>query len=219
MKKVIFIFAVAFAAISANAQIVSSRSTSIERTPSNKVKYFSIGLNLASASGDGATNLKSKALYDVSLGVHYPINQGFYFGMNYALSSRGYKYEDKEDYYASYTEKMTAHQIRITPSFGYQVEVVDKFKVDPHFGWFFSGDFAGNYKEEVDISGYGKSSDSQSIYDIEHYSYFDTGFQFGVALWYSSYFLDFSYRKGIIEWVKDSKVYSSNFTIRLGIAF
>ena len=229
MKRITTIATALCLAITSQAQIVGSFQDgynvkpTIEKPkePSTTINYIRLGLNISGAHGDGAKNSKSVLLYDLVWGFQRPIVSEFYWGMEFGLSARGFKFEDKGSYSGSsykYTEKLTAHQLRLVPiQLGYRFNIGDKVKIDPHVGVFFSGDFAGSYKEELTYSG-DKDSESTSIYDINDYRYFQVGGQFGVGVWFSKFNLDFSYQFGGLDYIKDSKMKSHNFLIRLGFA-
>ena len=232
MKKLSLIaFTLGFT-IASHAQIVESFQSgysvkpTVEKPASNTTQYLRLGLNIAGAHGEGAKGLKSIVLYDFVYGFQKPIYEGLYWGMEVGFSARGFKEEESgSEYirgYGSYswkeTEKLTAHQVRFTPiQLGYKINVTDGFKIDPHIGFFVSGDFAGNKKSEVTYDGE-KESNSTSIYDISDYRYFNLGGQFGVGLWFKSLNLDFTYQFGGMDFVKDAKCKSNNFLIRLGVA-
>lgn len=227
MKKILTLLAAICLATGSQAQIVSSQSTIKKVEASNTTKYLRLGLNIAGANGDGAKGSKSVILYDFMFGFQKPIYEGLYWGMEFGFSARGFKVENSgSEYirgYGSYsykeTNKLTAHQIRWTPiQLGYKINVADNFKIDPHVGFFMSGDFAGSAKYEATYDGE-KESNSTSIYDINDYRYFNLGGQFGVGVWFNNFNLDFTYQIGAMDFVKDAKCKSHNFLIRLGVSF
>lgn len=48
---------------------------------------------------------------------------------------------------------------------------------------------------------------------------YDVGLNAGIGIWYNNFNLDFNFQRGFIEAEKDGEYYTSNFMIRLGIAF
>jgi len=218
MKKILTLLAAICLATGSQAQIVSSQSTIKKVEASNTTKYLRLGLNIAGAHGDGAKDSKSVVLYDFVYGFQKPIYEGFYWGMEFGFSARGFKFEQGTSSNKT-TQKLIGHQLRFSPiQLGYRISIDDKFKIDPHVGFYMSGDFAGSSKYETNYDGH-KESNSTSIYDITDYQYFNIGGQFGVGIWFSNFNLDFTYQLGAMDFVKDTKCKSNNFLIRLGIGF
>ena len=97
-KNVLFIVMALFLCVTAQAQIVSSRSVSISSKPERPTEtlwYLRGGLNMAGLAGDGAEGLDRKAAYSFAYGFQKPISTlGAYWGMDFGLGSRGYKVDE-----------------------------------------------------------------------------------------------------------------------------
>ena len=90
-----------------------------------------------------------------------------------------------------------------------------------HIGGYVSYDYAGKLKVEEEYQGSSNDEDV-SLSDFENYNSFDAGMQVGVGLWFDRFNLDFTYQRGFIG-IYDISNFdsprSSNFMIRLGVAF
>lgn len=213
MKKIFSLICALCLGAVAQAQIITSTSSNVirEQKVSKTTSYVRLGLNMMNMTGDGAEDLGSKAGYDFSYGFQKAMgSKGGYWGMEVGLSSRGYSYEEGD-----YEQSLMAHNIYYVPfQFGWKFNVGHNITIDPHIGAFLSGDYAGKLKVEYD----GESEDA-NISDIEDYQYVDAGLKLGVGVWYKRLNLDLSYQKGFVEVIKDGEITSSNFQIRLGVAF
>ncbi len=211
MKKIILSLLVAFCGISASAQNVST------------TLYTKVGLNVNGMVGAGASDMdatKARAGYDLNFGFQRPMGSvGLYWGMEYGLTSRGYKTSKSfEDY--SETTKEIRHDIIWSPFvFGFRKNLVGDLDIDAHTGLFMSCDYTGKDKTTIKASGH-KESNSTTITNSGSCNRFDAGLKFGVGLWYKRYNLDLSYRQGFVHmFVGDKATDSSNFIVSLGIAF
>lgn len=230
MKKFLSLAVVALLCLGLNAQIVSSRSTSIqtvqkEKKEKNKFWYLRTGMNINKLVGDDAEGLDSKMGYDLTFGFQKDLGSvGLYWGMEFGLGSRGYKMEySEEDYYGytSYEEKLMSHNVHYSPfTLGYKYAITDKFKVDAHIGGFLSLDYAGKAKCEETYDGDTESYDIK-LSDLDGWQRVDAGMKVGVGVWYDRFNLDFTWKRGFISPIdeEDVSVSSSNFMIRLGVAF
>jgi len=202
-------------AIGSNAQIVSSRSSSTvvltqpkEKSPN--IRYVRAGLNMANIVGKDVEEIGSRAAYDVAIGFQRFMIDNLYWGMEFGLGSRGWKYE-----YGGAETKLMAHNIRWTPfQIGYKYPITNDFKIEGHFGGFVSFDYWGKM-----VAEYGSKSSDESIWDNDDYHYVDGGIQLGVGLWYKIANLDFTWQRGFAKWEKGLRGYSSNLMLRLGVAF
>lgn len=215
MKKLFSIIAALLICMGAQAQIVSSRSSivRVERQPSRTQWFVRGGMNIMNMCGDGAEGVDSKMGYNVMVGFAKSMgNAGAYWGMDFGLTSRGFKVEgESEDI------KSIAHALQISPfTFGWKFNVADKFVIDPHIGAFLSCDYVSKMKGDgIDISW----SDFADMEEVD-YNRFDAGLNIGVGVWYDRFNLDFSYQRGFIDVFTDfDGIKSSNFMIRLGVAF
>lgn len=235
MKKTLLLITAAFLCIQIQAQIVSSRSvgiTTTEKQPSETLWYLRAGANFMSMTGDGAEDLDSKLGYDVSWGFHNPIGRNnFYWGMEFGLGSRGFKYEDSEsegNYAYKIEESLVAHNLHFSPiNLGWKYGITNEIKIDLHAGLFASFDYVGKFKLKASETYRGETEtwdESYSMGDWEdelglEWNRFDIGANLGFGVWYNNFNLDFSFKRGFMEVAKDSEMNSSNFMIRLGIAF
>lgn len=227
MKKFLIVALVAlFGASAANAQLVKSRTYTETEKKSNTMWFLRVGMamnNYTQTDDFEPDGIGSKIGYDFSVGFHKPIADfGMYWGMEFGLGTRGYKQSLDEKGY-SYSESTLAHNVKISPiTFGYKYAVTDWLKIDAHLGAYLSYDYAGKYKWEYDDDQYSEDGD-ESVYDaFDDYFGFDAGIQAGIGLWFDRFNLDFTYQRGFMG-IYDISDFdsprSSNFMIRLGVAF
>lgn len=170
-------------------------------------------MNLMNLSGDAAEDLKSKMGYNVMLGFTKNLGaQGAYWGMDFGLTSRGFKVEGEGD-----DIKSIAHAVQVSPfTFGWEFDVTDAISIDPHIGAFVSCDYTSKMKGDGEDISWSDFADYSGV----DYNRFDAGLNLGVGVWYDRFNLDFSYQRGFIDVFTDlDGVKSSNFMIRLGVAF
>lgn len=211
MKKVLLIAALLLLCAGIQAQIVSSRSTSIKTEKSRTTSQWVLraGLNLMNLAGDGVEGSNSNIGYSVMAGFQKPMGaEGAYWGMEAGLGSRGFKVEEL---------KSIAHNIQFSPfTFGWKFEVADNFKIDTHLGAFASFDYTSKMKMDGESISWGDFADYEEV----DYNHFDAGLNIGAGVWYGRYNLDFTYQRGFIDVFTDfDGIKTSNFLIRLGIAF
>lgn len=213
MKKLIAIAIIAVSAMTASAQMMTSR-TLLKRT-NPATWYVHAGMSINSLTGlddddkDNGYSLGSKAGFEVDFGFNKAIGRsGAYWGMELGIGQRGGKvkyynrYDDEE-----YESSISSWAVKYTPiNFGYKYSFTDKIKADIHLGGFVSYDFSQKAKDE----------------DGDEYDPFnnnlDAGIICGLGVWYSKFNLDFSYQRGFIEYL-NSDINSSAFIIRVGYAF
>lgn len=215
MKKLVSIVAALMICMGVQAQIVSSRSSIVktERQPSSTQWFIRGGMNLMNMNGDGADGLKSKMGYNVMAGFAKSMGSaGAYWGMDFGLTSRGFKAEGEDE-----DIKCTAHAVQVSPfTFGWKVNVADKIAIDPHIGAFVSCDYTSKMKGDGEDINWSDFADTEYV----DYNRFDAGINLGVGVWYDRFNLDFSYQRGFIDVFTDfDGIKSSNFMIRLGVAF
>ena len=215
MKKLFSLVCAVLLAVSAQAQLVTSRSRSMIETPKEDrlmwVLRAGIGTNNVILN-DVETG--SKFGYTFSIEFNRSIGrQGAYWGMDWGLGSRGYIYD-----YDDGEETLTAHNISWSPyTFGWKIKIANtKFAIDPHVSVFLSYDYTGTF-EQKGLFG----SNDFSIYDEEDYFGFDVGIKFGVGVWYNNRFnLDLMYQRGFIPPFENSdNGGASNFMVRFGLGF
>lgn len=229
MKK-LFTFAAALVmGLGMQAQIVTSTSRSIVKSETvkpapEKIWMIRAGVNFAGFSGSDTKGMDKKTSYDVSFEFNKPISsvQGLYWGMEFGLGSRGYSIDE---------ESLTAHNIRYSPFIlGYKYNVTGDIALDAHIGAFVSADYTGKISWDDEDESI-KMADWKDEAGLD-WQRVDAGIRFGVGVWYKNFNLDFSWHRGFIKpftFVYDygydeyeeytAKANTSNFMIRLGIAF
>lgn len=215
MKKLIIMAVACVMGLSASAQILTSR-TFTERK-STTIRYIRVGGSFNNVTGDISKDndaLGSKLGYDVAFGFQKNFGQSAaYWGMELGVGTRGYSAEEGD-----YEESVIFHSAKWSPfTFGYKYALNDDIKIDGHLGAFVSYDFAGKgkYKNEYDE----EDIDFSDLKD--YYKQIDAGLQVGVGVWYKRFNLDLTYQRGFIDANDDSdySIFSSNFMVRLGVAF
>lgn len=209
MRKLFLLVAAALFGVAAQAQIVSSRSVSINSEPSETVWLTRVGINFMNMAGSGAEGLDGKVGYNFNVEFNKPIGGlGAYWGMNLGLGSRGFK----TDYL-----KSVAHNVQYSPfTFGWKIGVADNIRIDPHVGVYASYDFSSKMKENGESISWGDYAD---YLEVDYHGY-DVGLNAGIGVWYDRYNLDLCYQRGFVDAFSDfDGLKTSNFMIRLGIAF
>lgn len=221
MKKLFFLSLFALASIAANAQLVKSRTFAKEE--SNTTWYTRLGLSFNNVTGyvteqadEDGESYGSKVGYDISFGFQKPIRHSdIYWGMDLGLGTRGFS--------NSYTsgqeeakDKLITHNVKFSPlTFGYKRSITDMISIDLHVGGYVSYDYAGTLK-----SSWGSSEEKTNIDDLDWYP-LDSGIAAGIGAWYDRFNLELTYQRGFINCFDEDNdsSYSSNFMIRLGVAF
>lgn len=211
MKKVLSIVAALLLCAGTQAQIVSSRSSIVrtEKAQSSTLWFARAGINIMNYAGDGASGTGATIGYDANVGFHKSIGaQGAYWGMDFGLTSRGFKIDDT---------KAIAHAVQVSPfNFGWKLSVADKVTIDPHIGVAVSCDYTSKMKEtHVSMSW-------KEFGDLAEADYMpaDVAMNVGAGIWYDRFNLDFTYHHGFLNtWDAGETVNASNFMIRLGVAF
>lgn len=232
MKKILTLIACAIIAAGAQAQLVTSTSQSITTVKKEKRSMWMVRV------GVGTNNIKGDDLEDVVsakagyfLGIEYNTHgrRGGYYGLDFALTSRGFSYDGEgavydPSYRYSYRYgdlkyKQVGHAFEFSPLiFGWKVNIADsKFDIDPHIGIFLSVDYAGKQKGiELD----GESYDDVPLGDISNYWRLDVGLRAGVGVWFDNrYNLDLSYQHGFMGPDDSFDIKCKAFMVRLGYAF
>lgn len=216
MKKLILFAVAIFMAATASAQKVSS--TTYVREKPQTMWYGRIGMSINNLAGapDGL-DMGSKVGMDVDFGFQRNIrHSGLYWGMELGIGTRGASIGEGEDKLS-----LSAWNLKYSPvTFGYKYSLTDDIKLDGHLGAFLSYDFtrSAKYKD-------GEEWDDDDFDDVD-YQKFDAGMQVGIGVWYKRFNLDFTYQRGFAPMAKawddndkEYKFHSSNFMIRLGVAF
>lgn len=215
MKKFLSFVVVSLLYMGVQAQIVSSRSVSIQReskVPSETMWYLRGGVNMMGFAGDGADGTDKKMGYNFVYGFQKPIGTiGTYWGMDFGVGSRGYKAEA-----GGYDMSLMAHNVQVSPfTFGWKYGLIDNVKLDIHAGAYAGFDYAGKIKLEDESISMG---DWEDELDVE-WKRFDAGLNVGFGVWYDRFNLDITFQRGFIEAATEAESYTSNLMIRLGIAF
>lgn len=207
MKKFAPIAAAFLFAVSAQAQIVSSRTVNVkqEKVPSDTRWIVRTGMNIMNFTGDGIVDTKSTIGYNLSCEFQKPIaTKGAYWGMSFGIGSRGCKVEDEYD-----NEKFIGHNVQWNPfNFGWRINLVDNLALDPHIGVFASYDYVKN----------------SNLDDTETDNDWDIGMNLGVGLWYKKFNFDIAYQRGFKSLYDDFEdidmsCRSSVVMLRLGYEF
>lgn len=215
MKKIFSFVCAAVLGLSAQAQLVTSRSITKVATPvENRTTWMvRVGVGTNKFVGDDFKDFGTKAGYWLGAEFNKTLGKrGAYWGMDFALASRGYSYEDEYQ-----KMKLAAHNIHWSPFiFGWKIDVADSdFSIDPHLGLFMSLDYAGKYKYESN-----NREETTKIGDATDYNRFDVGLKVGVGVWYKKrYNLDLTFQRGFLADDTDYDGGTSNFMVRLGYAF
>ena len=225
MKKFLFLVVATLIGCTASAQIVQSTMVTKEKKK-RKVEWilragFSMNGNCGSDIHD---NCKSslKAGYELSFGYNLPLGQnGFYWGQELGLYSRGVKYTwDYSDYSRDVTkcqENYSGHCAKLIPiQFGYKFKVNDNIKIDAHLGGFGSVTFTSSHKEEIFYNDGTSEVDDDPSGQVARD--FDGGIHAGLGVWYKRFNLDLAYQKGFVG-NGSPKIFNQSFMVRLGVAF
>ena len=216
MKKLFSLACAVLLAISAQAQLVTSRSRSMIDTPKEDrtMWIMRIGVGTNNFVGDDYEDLDSKVGYFFGFEFNREMGRhGAYWGMDFALASRGWKISEK-----GFDQKFAAHNIHWSPFiFGWKINIPDtKFSIDPHIGVYAACDYAGKMTSEVD----GYADQEVKSGDVDDYNRFDVGMKIGVGVWYNKkYNLDFTYQRGFLGTDAEADGGPSNFMVRLGLGF
>lgn len=247
MKKLMLLAVGVVLAHTATAQVVSSQT--YHREKSKTMWYARLGvsfdniaganeyINLANDFGQGEEtySMGSSTGMDIDFGFQRPIsNFGLYWGMELGVGTRGFstKYTEIEEYDGEYIEKgkMLTWNVKYSPfTFGYKYTLTNDIKLDAHLGLFLSYDFAGKKINYSDSDGDKWELDTDYLKEHMDYQAFDAGMQLGLGVWFNRFNLDFTYQRGFVPMSKlyysnltgsvEKSLYSSNFMIRVGVAF
>ena len=215
MKKLFSLVCAVLLAVSAQAQLVTSRSRSMIDTPKEDRLMWVLraGIGSNNFAGEDYEDFDSKFGYTFSIEFNRSIGRrGAYWGMDWGLGSRGYKEEDF---------KLTAHNVHWSPYiFGWKINIADtKFAIDPHISAYMSVDYAGKYSEDDWELGIYESEDEWGN-SYPDYWPLDIGIRVGVGVWYNKRFnLDLMYQRGFFGTDEDADGGTSNFLVRLGVGF
>ena len=208
-------------------------------TNGNIVWIIRTGVSLNNVSGSGVDETKTnwadqkcygeyKNLFggNLSFGLYSPLGSSpVYIGTYFSVDMRGFKtsakWKEGSSYLTSQSTRLTAFNAHVSPlSIGYIAKLSKNTALDLHIGTFFSCDFAGSYKTEMENSDNTKVSASDDISDLEDYNKYDFGLNGGIGLWYNHWGIDLKYQRGISSIFKGGKDYiSNNIQLSLGYAF
>ena len=214
MKKLILLAVLVLSAMTASAQMMTSRTLMKRHTPTTWYVRAGLSVNMltgmSSDDKDYGYEAGSKAGFEVDFGFNKPIGKsGTYWGMELGFNNRGGKVTNKENDNVSLS--LNAWSIKYSPfTFGYKYSVTDDLKIDAHLGLLALVDVSQSAKEDGD--DYGSDAFENS---------FDIGLQVGVGAWYKKFNLDITYQPGFVPFVStpNGALKSSQVLIRLGYAF
>lgn len=232
MKKILTLIACAIIAAGAQAQLVTSTSQSITTVKKEKRSMWMVrvGVGTNNIKGDGLEDVVSaKAGYFFGVEFNTHGKRGGYYGLDFALTSRGYSFDGEtyayDYYYGGYDiydlkYKLAAHAFEFSPLiFGWKIDIgSSRFTIDPHLGLFMSVDYAGKRKGiEIDGESY---DETVGLGDISNYWRLDVGLRAGVGVWFDNrYNLDLSYQHGFMGPDDSFDIKCKAFMVRLGYAF
>lgn len=213
MKKYIFIALAMLVAVSAQAQVRTSRT--FIKTKSRTEWIIRAGVSFNSLTGiKGDYNTPKPEDFSVGSKTGFAVDFGFnkyfgqsncYWGMELGVGTRGASIKE----YDYDPDSFEAYNVKYSPfTLGYKFPIGDSFRVDPHAGLYASYDF---------------SVVTHSDSDFENR--FDAGLQFGAGVWFKKVNLDFMYQIGFVNtnphlsghYYEGGK--TGNFVMRLGYAF
>lgn len=224
MKKFLLVLCVVIASISANAQIVTSRTMAKSKGQSTTwVLRAGLSLNNA-AGGNGAiepdeedsdykwtSSLGPRAGMDLSLGFQKPIkSSGLYWGMELGIGTRGASLKGTEiekDYYGEThidedKDNFLSWNVKYSPfQLGYKYTLTQDIKIDGHLGIYASYDFAGKGVSKFYCSNRGESEESSDLSEIRDdydFNCFDAGLQLGIGLWWKNLNFDITWQRGFV---------------------
>ncbi len=230
MKKILTLAVCALLALGAQAQLVTSTSQIVKTQPKEKRTQWMVrvGAGTNNIKGDGLDDVvSSKAGYFLGIEFNSHGRRGGYYGLDFALTSRGYSFDGSVYGYMpgyGYTSydmqyKQASHAFEFSPLiFGWKINIADsKFDIDPHIGLLVSVDYAGKRKD-CEVDGY--EADDVALGDISGYWRLDVGLRAGVGVWFDrKYNLDFSYQHGFMGMDDSFDIKCKAFMVRLGYAF
>lgn len=223
MKKIVIIMVIAVMALSASAQVVTSRTSIKSNT---KTSWFvRLGMSIDNLTNgkevieyesdeDGKASIGSKVGMDLNFGFMRNIGKsGLYWGMDLGIGTRGAtckeegsyeKYDYNLDKYVDYkyTNKgsVMTWNVKYSPfTFGYKYSITDDLKLDGHVGAYVSYDFAGGTKYEWDGDDESeKLSFSEMKEENWDYMPLDAGLQIGIGAWWKKFNFDITYQRGFV---------------------
>lgn len=226
MKKLIAIVLLAVSAMTASAQMMTSRTLMKRENPTTWYVRAGLSINMLSGmSSEDKTDYDgyeqstgSKAGFEIDFGFNKPMGKsGLYWGMELGIGNRGGKITGKykEDGYNDECKtSFNSWALNYSPfTLGYKYSVTDNLKLDVHLGAFALVDMSQKAKFEED----GDKEDIDEAFD----SRFDAGIQAGLGAWFKKFNLDVTYRHGFVGYVSmpNDPLKSSSLLIRLGYAF
>ncbi|MBR1775290.1 MAG: PorT family protein [Bacteroidales bacterium] len=226
MKKAIFIVCLFVLGATTQAQIISSSSkkvtTTKNTTPSNISWYFKAGLNSMKFTGDEESDdWKRKLGYKFDLGFKKPISSmdmlTVYWGMDFSLGSRGYKYEysyyNNYRNYGDYEVWRLCHNVQWAPiNIGANINLLENLILDAHIGAYISGDYLVTDKTKYET--YYSNGDEKDSYWFDGPHAGDVGINFGLGIWYDKFNIEFGWQKGFVDYGGD--IHTNNLLFKIG---
>lgn len=217
MKKFLSAVIALVLAVGAQAQIVSSNSSSIKVVETKKEKkttyYLRGGLNFANLSGDYTDDYDTAIGYELTMGFHKAMGDlGLFWGMEWGLGTRGCEADfDGEE------ETISAHKVEFVPfQFGYKYNFDSNWALSAQLGAYISYDYSGTYEYD------GEESD---LDDLDGYEALDYGLKYGISVYYSRFFLSLTGQSGLNPMFSysdddiDMEQSTSNFMLSVGMTF
>ena len=200
MKKIFTLIAAAVLAISAQAQIVSSRSVNYESGDNFTrwyLSYSNFGLTPSEGDGVSFSGVRLGWMDGIRLSSSSPVFLEVGVNGQYNAGSEGYY-----DY--------TFLKFSVPVSASYKYNFTNDFAIMPHAGLHFDGNVLG--KAELK-SGKGK----EDFLDEGDGNRFQMGWQLGAGIVYKKLYVGVEYSHSIIEYMKN--VSTHDFYVNLGVQF
>lgn len=155
--------------------------------------------------------------YNISFEFNHYLAEFSYWGINFAVGSRGCKRLIKDDaYYIDRKYKWMAHAIQVNPFRGWQLPIInEKLIFDFHFGPYFSMDMGGIYS----YRDYGATK-LVSIFRTDGYKRFDCGVDLSCGIWINrKVSFDVLYQQGFVEMVNCKKIMEDGYYVAHNLIF
>lgn len=192
MKKILTLIAVMVMTISAQAQIVSSRSVSRGESANYTRWYASYASYSWSASGTSESFSGARLGFLKGISVSEDIPLYVEAGLN-GQANGG--------------KDCTFIMATVPVNVAYKYQISDDFAVAPHAGIHFTGNI---YGDGPGGDFYAGESDAQR---------FQYGLQIGAGIVYSKLYIGAEYAFDLNKWSKNANLKTSNFYVNLGIQF
>ncbi|MCD8178578.1 MAG: PorT family protein [Tannerellaceae bacterium] len=230
VKATLFVLALFFIGMNANAQYASSSSYSSNVTDGGWRLGLKLGPNFAGFTGKGADGLNGRVGVHAGMFAEYvmPTNLFIQTGLELTLKGAKYSYSDRYE-----DVKVTANPVylQVPIHVGCQLMLADNMNVNVHVGPYLAYGIAGKWKtsyddDDDDDYGYDYDDDDESMkfFGSEEdggCKAFDFGLGFGIDLDISLFRLGLGYDAGLVNIGRDGDypMRNRNFYITLGYKF